>query len=197
MDGIVGLSTNTGDDGHREKGHLTRTREVTPELGISQQRMGESCVSGSRPHSFHQKAKNPLRKSPGFLLRRGVITNEHIGHSQDGIVESTCGLDKTAPFSVRKVWEPQPLLVLTRPAGQPVELKLLLFFSGFLFQSWCVYLNNFFFLLFFRATPTTYGGSQARGQIGPIATSLHHSHSKARSEPRLWPTPQLMAMPDP
>ena len=29
------------------------------------------------------------------------------------------------------------------------------------------------------------------------AAGLHHSHSNARSEPRLWPTPQLMATPDP
>ena len=42
-----------------------------------------------------------------------------------------------------------------------------------------------------------YGGSQARGQIGAIATDLHHSHSHARSELHLRPTPQLTATPDP
>jgi len=52
-------------------------------------------------------------------------------------------------------------------------------------------------LSFFRATPAAYGGSQARGLIGAAATGLHHSHSNAGSEPRLRPTPQLMAMPDP
>ena len=41
------------------------------------------------------------------------------------------------------------------------------------------------------AAPTAYGGSQARGQIGATAASLHHSHSNARSEPRLWTTTQL------
>ena len=35
------------------------------------------------------------------------------------------------------------------------------------------------------------------GQIGTSAASLHHSHSNARMEPYLWPTPQLMATPDP
>ena len=30
-----------------------------------------------------------------------------------------------------------------------------------------------------------------------LATSLHHNHSNARSEPRLLPTPQLTAAPDP
>ena len=48
-----------------------------------------------------------------------------------------------------------------------------------------------------RAAPMAYGGSQARGPIGSEATGLHHSHIKARSEPHLRPTPQLMATPDP
>ena len=48
-----------------------------------------------------------------------------------------------------------------------------------------------------RAAPAAYGGSQARGQIGAVAASIHHSHSNARSEPRLRPTPQLPATPDP
>ena len=48
----------------------------------------------------------------------------------------------------------------------------------------------------YRAAPTAYGSSQARGQIGVAAVSLHHSHSNTRSKPRLQPTPQLMATPD-
>ena len=40
----------------------------------------------------------------------------------------------------------------------------------------------------FRATLTACGGSQARGQIGAVAASLHHSHSNAGSEPHLQPT---------
>ena len=58
----------------------------------------------------------------------------------------------------------------------------------------------FFFFLSFaisRAAPAVYGGSQARGRIGAAATCLRQSHSNAGSEPRLRPTPQLMAMPDP
>ena len=42
-----------------------------------------------------------------------------------------------------------------------------------------------------------YGGSQARGQFGATAASLHHSHSNVGSEPCLRPTPQLMATADP
>ena len=52
------------------------------------------------------------------------------------------------------------------------------------------------FCLFFRATPTAYGGSQARGRIGAIATGQHHSHSNTRSERCPPPIPQLIAMPD-
>ena len=47
------------------------------------------------------------------------------------------------------------------------------------------------------AAPAAYGGSQARGPIGAVATGLRQSHSKAGSEPHLQPTPQLTAMPDP
>ena len=47
----------------------------------------------------------------------------------------------------------------------------------------------FCFVLFFRAVPMAYGGSQARGLIVATAAGLHHSHSNARSEPHLRPTP--------
>ena len=68
----------------------------------------------------------------------------------------------------------------------------------------CTWINNFllkndFFGVFylFRAAPVAYGGSQARDLIGSVATGLRHSHSNARSESRLWPTPQLSATLDP
>ena len=60
----------------------------------------------------------------------------------------------------------------------------------FLFVCFC-------FFAFFRAAPAAYGGSQARGQIGAVATGLHQSHSNVGSEPHLQPTPQLMATLDP
>ena len=52
------------------------------------------------------------------------------------------------------------------------------------------------FFFFFRATSAAYGGSQASSWIGAVAAGIHHSHSNSRSEPSLWPTPQLMAMLD-
>ena len=69
--------------------------------------------------------------------------------------------------------------------------------------TWLAYSTIFFFNFFifvfclFRAIPKAHGGSQARGQIGAVAAGLHHSHSNARSEPHLQPTPQLTATPEP
>ena len=42
-----------------------------------------------------------------------------------------------------------------------------------------------------------YGGSQARGLIGAIVTSLCQSYRNMGSEPCLQPTPQLTATPGP
>ena len=56
---------------------------------------------------------------------------------------------------------------------------------------------SFSFFLFFFFFWVVYGSSQARGQIVATAASLHHSHSNARFELHLSPTPQLMAILDP
>ena len=63
------------------------------------------------------------------------------------------------------------------------------------FWEWSPSINFFFFL--FRAAPSAFGRSQARGQIG--ATAAGHSRSHTRSEPSLGPTPQLRQhrIPDP
>ena len=47
-----------------------------------------------------------------------------------------------------------------------------------------------FTYLLFRAIPTALGGSQARGQVGAVATSPRQSHSNAGSELCLPPIPQ-------
>ena len=64
----------------------------------------------------------------------------------------------------------------------------LLFLSFFLFL--------FLSFVLFRATLVAYGGSQARGLIGAVATGLRQSLSNGGSELRLQPTPQLTATPD-
>ena len=55
-----------------------------------------------------------------------------------------------------------------------------LFLFLFLFLSVCLF-------LLFRTTRMAYGSSQAWGQIGAAAASLHHNHSNTRSEPCLRP----------
>ena len=60
----------------------------------------------------------------------------------------------------------------------------------------CIIYPVFFFAPF-RAVPTAYGGSKARGPTRAAAAGLHHSHSHTRSEPHLRPTSQPMATPNP
>ena len=90
------------------------------------------------------------------------------------------------------------------PSGSPLTGVLNVVFHTILTPfSFSVFLFNFqslkilkqwqFFLLL-RDIPTALN-SQARGRNR--AAVLHHSHSNTRSEPRLWPTPQLTATPDP
>ena len=43
----------------------------------------------------------------------------------------------------------------------------------------------------FQAVPMAYGGSQSRGQIGAVATGLHHCNAGSK------PIPQFIAMLDP
>ena len=52
------------------------------------------------------------------------------------------------------------------------------------------------FFLPFRAEPTTYRSSQARGWIGTTDARLCHNLSNAGSAPHLWPTPQLKTTSD-
>ena len=55
----------------------------------------------------------------------------------------------------------------------------------------------FVFLSIFRAAPAACGGSQARGLMGAVASSVRQSCSNSKSKPHLRPTPQLTAVLDP
>ena len=79
-----------------------------------------------------------------------------------------------------------------------LERLILLNSSYFHWVSVVFFVSWVFFCLFAfsRATPGAYGGSQARGLIGAIATGLRQNHSNAGSKPRLRLTPQLIATPD-
>ena len=85
---------------------------------------------------------------------------------------------------------PWPLTLLCKRLPFWSLSFLLFFFLSF-------FLSFFLYFLLFRATPATYGSSQARGRIGVTAASLLHSHSKTGSELHLLPTPELTATPDP
>jgi len=63
---------------------------------------------------------------------------------------------------------------------------VILFLFCFVFLFFCLFAISW-------AAPAAYGGSQARGPIGAVATSLLQNHSNTGSEPRPQPTPQLMA----
>ena len=67
----------------------------------------------------------------------------------------------------------------------------------FLYLWFCYMVSTCLLILFFRAAPAAFGGSQARGQIQAVTAGLHHSRSNnAGSKLHLQTTPQLMAMPD-
>ena len=58
-------------------------------------------------------------------------------------------------------------------------------------------LFDFLIFYFFEGCTCSIWRFPGYGRIGAAAAGLHHSHSNARSEPHLWPIPQLMAIPDP
>ena len=68
-------------------------------------------------------------------------------------------------------------------------MKIRVQVSNYYYYYYCLF-------AFSRAAPVAYGRSQAWGLIRAVAASLHQSHSNARSEPRLQPTPQLTETPD-
>ena len=56
--------------------------------------------------------------------------------------------------------------------------------SFFPFPSFSLSLSFFLSLGLFRAACVAYGGFQARGQIGAVASGLCHNHSNTRSRPQ-------------
>ena len=68
------------------------------------------------------------------------------------------------------------------PIFHSAVLSFFFFFLLLLFFFFCL-------LSFFKAAPTAYGGSQARGRIGAVAAGLCHNHSNTRSKPCLQPKP--------
>ena len=85
----------------------------------------------------------------------------------------------------------------SNPRRVLLDTPFFLYENGLVTANFSMKAINFFFFLFSRAALRAYGGSQARGLIGAVATGLYQSHSNEGSEPCLQPTLQLMATPDP
>ena len=75
-----------------------------------------------------------------------------------------------------------------------LSLSIDIYALGFFFLTEPFY---YLFICLLGVAPAAYGSSQARGRIGVVAASLHHSHSNVRFELHLEPTPQLTATQDP
>ena len=92
-------------------------------------------------------------------------------------------------------WQTSQPAVLGKPNTEKCHFKLSschFTFAGVLVP-YFPQISFFFFVCFgfvfvFRAAP--YGGSQAKGQTGAVAASLHHSHSNAGSLTH-WARPEI------
>ena len=76
-------------------------------------------------------------------------------------------------------------------------VKTLAFVYLFIYFYFIIIIIIFCLFAISWAVLAAYGGSQAGGRIGAVATGLRQSHSHTGSEPNLQPTPQLTATPDP
>ena len=79
-----------------------------------------------------------------------------------------------------------------------IWIIVVFFFNLYLYvdSSSLVFFGFFCLFAFSRGAPKAHGGSQTRGLVVTVATSLHQSHSNVGSKPPLQPTPQLTATPD-
>ena len=59
------------------------------------------------------------------------------------------------------------------------------------------FLTIYIYIYIYKAALMVYGSYQTIGRIRAVVAGLCHSHSNARYKPRLQPTSQLMATPDP
>lgn len=118
-----------------------------------------------------------------------VVGNSFI--SPSALLRSTISRDQPKSWGAEGVrrWRFGSAVALLGRGGR-VRQRTIFLYLDFLFV--CL-----FSVLLFRAIPTAYGSSQAKGQIGATAASLHHSHSNAKSELPLQTRPQLVAMPNP
>ena len=153
---------------------------------------------------------NGYQVAVGRLKELSVVAEN--GTAKAGSLISGLG-SSYALFLILSIFAFLPLLVLCTEPGIGLRLTniyLIAFTSGqefgtglkillreILLSEKVIFLFLFLFFCLFRSTPVACGGSQARGLIGAVAAGLRQSHSNARPEPCLRPTPQFTAMLDP
>ena len=94
------------------------------------------------------------------------------------LLRDTCFINCTLKKKKRRASTPVFFLILFWKLSFWAVAEVFFFFFFFFFWSFCL----------FRAAPTAYGGSQARGLIGVLAAGLHHSYSNATSASATYST---------
>ena len=132
----------------------------------------------SLPRSSQARSGNagPLMYSGGtaFLRTQGKKMK-----SESSITECYVNLLSQIHLTISPAWQKSVSYIQSNHTMPSSELEGVFFCFLFLFFVFCL----------FKAAPMAYRGSQAKGQIGAVATSLCHGHSNVGSEPHLQPTP--------
>ena len=154
--------------------------------------------------SYTGLSRNPLQL-PTTMCLRGVQDE-----NQD---EARCSLDMQASRQlsgyVRKNFSDLRFLHLIQKSTKIINLRYLFLVTSdnllprcmldymyfLLLKKWFLPYHFFFFFWSFQGCTCSILGSQAGGQIGVVAASLHHSHSNMGSQLHLQPTAHLVAMP--
>ena len=146
-----------------------------------------ACLARPRPWSPRRGAPQPAAWSL-YLLG-----GQQQGLHRLGVLEELCLLDDVNAVIEADGFVQGAPVCKVAATGQSPEQRMTFSTPS---PSRRLRKSDFPFFLF-RAAPTVYGGSQAKGQIRVVAAGQHHSHSNARSEPHLRSAPQLTATLDP
>ena len=154
--------------------------------GVTKKRSGIMFQKFPRRASFMGmgpgQTRRPIQRSLCLVFCSAVSVSKFLSRFEQGALLFLVTLGPTSHITspgAPAIWEAHPSLTTT---CQPQAVLRALFCC-----CCCV----------FRAAPAAYGVSQARGLFGAAAAGLHHSHSNTRPEPRLQPTPQFTATPNP
>ena len=139
-----------------------------------------------------------LSVPPQALGRVEVLEIELIMNGQWFDQPCLCNDASAEKDGVQSVWVGEHMEVLGEGASRELptapHIPCLCISSIWMFTCILYHVLYFYFLFFLSfffaiswAAPAAYGGSQARGLIWAVATSLRQSHSNTRSKPNLQP----------